>query len=55
MPYAAFEWGQIRRRFTDIGYPKATMSNDGTAVLVYYFNDGEGLERYIAASRVRMS
>lgn len=39
----------------DIGYPKATSSGDGTVVVVYYFNDGEGLERYIAASRVRMS
>lgn len=40
---------------TDIGYPRATISSDGTVVVVYYFNDGEGLDRYIAASRVRIS
>jgi hypothetical protein len=39
----------------DIGYPKATISGDGTVVVVYYFNDGAGRERYIAASRIRES
>jgi hypothetical protein len=38
----------------DIGYPKVTISGDGTAVVVYYFNEGEGRERYIATSRVRI-
>jgi hypothetical protein len=38
---------------SDIGYPKAVVSSSGDLLLVYYFNDGAGLERYIAASRVR--
>lgn len=35
----------------DMGYPKIVKSGE-TLVVVYYFNDGPGQERYIAASRV---
>lgn len=39
---------------SDIGYPKAVPLGGGSLLVVYYFNDGEGLERYIAASRVTL-
>lgn len=37
---------------SDIGYPKAVALDGGELLVVYYFNDGPGQERYIAASRV---
>jgi hypothetical protein len=38
----------------DIGYPKAVLLDNGHLLLVYYFNDGPGLERYIAASLIQL-
>lgn len=37
---------------SDIGYPKAVALDGNDLLIVYYFNDGPGQERYIAASRV---
>ena len=34
----------------DLGYPRIVAANDGTLLAVYYFNQGKGEERYIAAS-----
>jgi hypothetical protein len=36
----------------DIGYPKIARTSGGGLVVVYYFNAGEGRERYIAASTI---
>lgn len=35
----------------DIGYPRTTLSADGTLVTVYYYNDEKGGACYIAATR----
>ena len=37
----------------DIGYVKAVKLEDGDLLVVYYYNEGAGQERFIAASRVR--
>ncbi|NDK54243.1 exo-alpha-sialidase, partial [Rhizobium laguerreae] len=36
----------------DLGYPKLVQRGDGSLLAVYYFNDGDREERYIAASIV---
>ena len=36
----------------DLGYPRLVRLNDGTLLAVYYFNQGEGEERYIATSLI---
>ena len=36
----------------DLGYPRALVRQDGKIVVVYYFNDRNGPERFIAASVV---
>lgn len=38
----------------DLGYPRTVALADGTLVSLYYFNDGRGPERYIAATRWRL-
>ncbi|TBY72630.1 sialidase family protein [Rhizobium leguminosarum] len=50
-------WGaeKIIRRdggTADLGYPKLVKRGDGSLLAVYYFNDGDREERYIAASIV---
>ena len=37
----------------DLGYPRIVAGKDGTILAVYYFNQGKGEERYIAASIIR--
>lgn len=39
----------------DIGYPKVAVLNDGNLLVAYYFNEGAGRERYIAASRIHIA
>lgn len=39
----------------DLGYPRLVAREDGTLLAVYYFNQGEGEERYIAASIIEMA
>jgi hypothetical protein len=34
----------------DLGYPRSVQRSDGSVVTVYYFNDAEDKERYIAAT-----
>ena len=34
----------------DIGYPRSLQLDDGSIMTVYYFNDAEDGERYIAAT-----
>jgi hypothetical protein len=38
----------------DLGYPRVSALNENTLLAVYYFNDGEGQERYIAASKINL-
>ena len=39
----------------DLGYPHAALLPDGRALVVYYFNDSEGGQRFVAGSLVEVS
>ena len=39
----------------DLGYPRIARAGDNHLIVVYYYNDGEGKERYIAATRIEIS
>ena len=39
----------------DLGYPHSTLMPDGRVLVVYYFNDREDGQRYIAGSIVEVT